>query len=102
MMETSETGAYINIDCIPQPESFSLVDWLKAFLSYGFVLCVDKQKSAEVITAFTEKNITAAVIGRVTQERTYMLEYQGASEMLFDLGKEDITGIVRDCGQQNM
>ena len=71
MMETSETGAHIDIDRIPKPDSFSLIDWLKAFLSYGFVLCVDKQKSAEVIEIFTEKNITAAVIGTVTQERTY-------------------------------
>ncbi len=102
MMETSETGAHINIDAVPKPESFTLIEWLKAFLSYGFVLCVDKQKSDEVIAKFTEKNITASVIGRVTQERTYTLEYQGRSDMLFDLDKEDITGIVRDYGLQNM
>ncbi len=102
MMETSETGAHINIDRIPKPESFSLIDWLKAFLSYGFVLCVDKKTSAEVLAMFASKNITAAVIGTVTQERTYTLEYQGKRDMLFDLDKEDITGIVQDYGLQNM
>jgi selenophosphate synthetase-related protein len=102
MMETSETGAHIAIDRIPKPESFSLVDWLKAFLSYGFVLCVDTKNSAEVIAKFTEKNITAAVIGSVNRERTYTLEYKGACDTLFDLEKEDITGIARDYGLLNM
>jgi selenophosphate synthetase-related protein len=102
MMETSEAGARINIDAVPRPESFALIDWLKAFLSYGFVLCVDKNKSTNVVEMFEKKNITASIIGTVTEERTYMLEYQGSSDMLFDLGKEDITGIARDYGLQNM
>ncbi len=37
---------------------------------------------------FASKNITAAVIGTVMQERTYTLEYQGKRDMLFDLNKE--------------
>jgi selenophosphate synthetase-related protein len=102
MMETSETGAHIDIDSIPKPASFSLIDWLKAFLSYGFVLCVDKQKSAAVAALFTAKNITAAVIGEVLQQRTFTVGYQGERETLFDLEKEDITGIARDYGLQNM
>ncbi|MBM4309670.1 MAG: methanogenesis marker 2 protein [Deltaproteobacteria bacterium] len=102
MMETSETGAHIDIDSIPKPESFSLIDWLKAFLSYGFVLCVDKQKSAEVAAMFTAKNITAAVIGTVLEQRIFTVGYQGACETLFDFEKEDVTGIARDYGLQNM
>ena len=102
MMETSETGAHIEIDRIPRPDSFSLIDWLKAFLSYGFVLCVDKQKSAGVIEMFASKNITAAVIGTVTQQRTFTVAYQGGCDTLFDLDREDITGIARDSGLLNM
>ena len=102
MMETSATGAHINIDHIPKPDSFSLIDWLKAFLSYGFVLCVDKNISSEVVEIFASKKITASVIGSVTQQRTYTLEFQGRHDTLFDLGKEDITGVIGDYGLQNM
>jgi hypothetical protein len=96
MMETSATGAHIDIDRIPKPESFALIDWLKAFLSYGFVLCVDKQNSAGVIALFEAKNITADVIGTVLAQRIFTVGFQGASELLFDLEQEDITGIARD------
>jgi len=102
MMETSETGAHIVIDRIPRPDSFSLIDWLKAFLSYGFVLCVDKQKSADVLALFEAKKITAAVIGSVNEQRSFTVEFEGSRDMLFDLGKEDITGVVSDSGLLNM
>jgi uncharacterized protein len=101
MMETSGTGAHIDIDRISKPDSFALIDWLKAFLSYGFVLCVDKQKSAETMAMFAAKNITAAVIGTVTSQRTFMVSYQGACDTLFDLEREDITGIASDSGLLN-
>jgi selenophosphate synthetase-related protein len=51
---------------------------------------------------FTAKNITAAVIGTVTAQRIITVGFQGARELLFDLAKEDITGIARDNGLQNM
>jgi selenophosphate synthetase-related protein len=101
MMETSETGAHIVIDSIPRPDSFALIDWLKAFLSYGFVLCVDKQKSEDVCAMFEAKNIASAKIGTVTAQRCFMVEFQGSQDTLFDLAKEDITGVVGDSGLLN-
>jgi len=97
MMETSGTGAHIEVDRIPRPDSFPLIDWLKAFLSYGFVLCVDKQKSAQVVAAFGSKDITAAVIGEVGQQRVFTVGFHGVRDILFNLEQEDITGIARDC-----
>jgi hypothetical protein len=96
MLETSEKGAVVTLDSIPKPPEFSLVDWLKAFLSYGFVLCVDKDKTSRVIDACTRKNVTCCVIGEVTPERKMRLSYQGTTDILFDLEKEAITGIVKD------
>ncbi len=81
-METSEKGAEIDIEKIPKPDSFPLNDWLKAFLSYGFVLCVDKEKTESVVAAFTEKSITASVIGRVTEEKGVTLLWKGERELL--------------------
>lgn len=96
MLEISEKGALITLDNIPIPREFKLIDWLKAFLSYGFVLCVDKDKTSCVIDAFTRKKITSCVIGEVTIERKMRLSYQGITDILFDLEKEAITGIVKD------
>lgn len=96
LMEVSEKGAVIHIEQVPKPKSFQLVDWLKAFLSYGFVLCVDNDKTAKVIEEFSRKGITAAVIGEVTQERKILVSYQGRRDLLFDLNRENITGIVKD------
>jgi len=74
----------------------SLIDWLKAFLSYGFVLCVDSDKTDRVLEKFSKKNITAHVIGTVTQERKFLISSKGRRDILFDFEKEDITGVSKD------
>jgi selenophosphate synthetase-related protein len=94
MLEVSGKGAVIQLDSIPKPELFSTIDWLKAFLSYGFVLSVDRQHSASVIAQFQEKNITAGVIGEITPGQQMVLSYQGEQDLLFDFEKESITGIT--------
>ncbi|MCP4716918.1 MAG: methanogenesis marker 2 protein [Deltaproteobacteria bacterium] len=94
LFETSQVGAEIDIDAVPRPDSFTLIDWLKAFLSYGFVLCVDKDKTDRVISCFEEQQITTCVIGKVTQERIFWISYNGKKDILFNFEKEDITGIV--------
>ena len=95
LMETSEKGAVINIDNIPKPDAFHLIDWLKAFLSYGFVFCVDKDNTSEVIGQFSKKGVTARVIGEVAKERKIIISYQEQRDILFELDKEAITGNVK-------
>lgn len=94
MLEVSGTGVLIDIDRIQKPDIFSMVDWLKAFLSYGFVLSVDKEYTGSVIARFQEKNIAAGVIGEVTRAQQMVLSYQGEQDLLFDFEKEAITGIT--------
>jgi hypothetical protein len=94
MLEVSGTGAIIDIDRIPKPDIFSTIDWLKAFLSYGFVLSVDKEHTGSVVARFQEKNIVAGVIGAVTRAQQMILSYQGGQDLLFDFEKEAVTGIT--------
>ena len=94
MLEVSGKGAHITIDNIPKPDIFSTIDWLKAFLSYGFVLGVDKGSTGAVIERFQEENIAANVIGEITPARQMILSYQGEQDLLFDFEKEAITGIT--------
>ncbi|MFC1591129.1 AIR synthase related protein [Thermodesulfobacteriota bacterium] len=96
LLETSEKGAVINLDAVPCPDAFTLIDWLKAFLSYGFIMSVDQDKTHRVLELFRNQAITAVVIGQITDDREMLLSYQGSTDILFDLNKEDITGIARD------
>jgi len=95
LLEVSEVGAIISLEAIPRPEGFPLLDWLKAFLSYGFVLTADKALSKPIIHAFNNVGVTACTIGHITSVRKMYLSFQGASEILFDFEKEAITGITK-------
>jgi hypothetical protein len=93
MLETSHKGAFIDLNAVPRPNDFSLLDWLKAFLSYGFILCVNKEKTGMVVDAFREKHITACVIGTITEQKQMVISYQDEQDILFDFELEMITGI---------
>jgi hypothetical protein len=95
-MESSGTGARVALDRIPKPDEFQLADWLKAFLSYGFVLCADRPRSAGIIQEFSRNGITATLIGEVIPERKILLTYGPESGTLFDLAREHIAGISRE------
>jgi len=94
LLETSHKGAFIDIDRVPKPPDFPTIDWLKAFLSYGFILCADRKKTETIITAFKSENITACVIGEITAEQQLVISFEGEQGILFDFEREAITGIT--------
>ncbi len=94
LLETSQKGAEVSIDTIPLPQSYPLEDWLRAFLSFGFVLCADKHNTDEIIRCFSDQRITACTIGTVIEERALYISYEGRRDILFDFEREDITGIA--------
>ena len=94
LLETSQRGAFIDIDRVPKPPNFPTIDWLKAFLSYGFILCADKGKTETIISEFKDKNITAGVIGEITAEQQLVISFEGEQGILFDFEREAITGIT--------
>jgi hypothetical protein len=94
LLETSQRGAFIDIDRVPKPPNFPTIDWLKAFLSYGFILCADKGKTETIISEFKDKNITACVIGEITAEQQLVISFEGEQGILFDFEREAITGIT--------
>jgi hypothetical protein len=93
LLETSKVGAMVNIDAVPHPLDFPLTDWLKAFLSYGFILTVNKELTSTVIDAFSKQLITARVIGTIIDERRLHVSLAGEQGILFDLMRQPITGI---------
>jgi len=100
MMENSGKGAIIELDSIPKPVEIELSDWLVCFQSFGFVLSVRPERSNEVIALFREKEITAAMIGRVLDEPIITLRNGPGSRVLFDFRRDKITGIVYEPNRQ--
>jgi uncharacterized protein len=96
LLETSKVGAVVNLDSVPRPSEFSLTDWLKAFLSYGFILTVDKELTPKVLSAFLQQHITAVTIGAIIPERRLSVVMAGKKGELFDLVRNPITGIVME------
>ena len=93
MLENSGKGADIDLDAIPRPGSLTLEQWLLCFQSFGFILSVPPDNVAEVCSIFSDRGITAAVIGAV-QEGTVVDIYKGkSSATLFDFSQDVITGI---------
>ncbi len=93
LLETSGTGARVDLDAVPKPDSFVFIDWFKAFLSYGFVLSVDRDKTDAVVGMFTRQAITARVIGEITEGLRFDVLYGGKSALLLDLARDRVTGV---------
>lgn len=93
MMENSGKGAVIDLSAIPKPDTLSMTDWVLCFMSFGFVLSAAPGKTGEVLSIFSERGITANIIGRVHKEPVVTLTQEKGSEILFDFEKDEITGI---------
>jgi uncharacterized protein len=93
MMENSGKGAVISLPSIPAPAGIDLSDWLIAFQSFSFILSVPTVNSSRVCALFKERNIEAAVIGRVTRSPQIILKDGEQKEILFDFSVDQITGI---------
>jgi selenophosphate synthetase-related protein len=94
MIENSGKGAVIELDSIPKPAEIELPDWLVCFQSFGFVLSVPSRNSKGVISLFHEREITAAIIGKVIDEPMITLRNGPESKVLFDFRNDKITGIT--------
>jgi len=71
-----------------------LSDWLVCFQSFGFTFSVSPKNSGAILALFREREITAAIVGEVTEQPTVILKNGPDSKVLFDLRQDRITGIV--------
>lgn len=77
LLATSSCGATVNLGALPKPDGVDLMRWLLSFPSYGYLLAVDADKSAEVCSHFRARDITCEVIGKVEPGCELVLQ-QGA------------------------
>jgi selenophosphate synthetase-related protein len=93
LCESSRKGCVVMLDEIPQPPGVHLLTWLKSFLSYGFILCVDDRNLSPCLDSFHSKGIAAEVIGEIVAQPQVVLCSQGAEEVLYDFNRDSIIGI---------
>ncbi|MBY5918809.1 sll0787 family AIR synthase-like protein [Rhizobium leguminosarum] len=65
LAECSHVGIDIDVTAIPLPAGVSLDRWLVTFPSFGYLLSVAPEHAVDVVTRFTARGISAAVIGAV-------------------------------------
>lgn len=92
LLESSKVGAEVYLEDISKPDDFPFTDWLKAFLSYGFILTADTDKTGPILSQFASENISAGVIGKIIAEKNLTLVYKNEKIILYDLNRESITG----------
>jgi selenophosphate synthetase-related protein len=102
MIENSGKGAIIELSSIPKPAEIELSDWLVCFQSFGFVLSVSPKHSEAVVDLFQEREITAAIIGKVIDEPIVTLKSGPESKPLFNFRKDKITGIVYERNRKSL
>ncbi len=93
MMENSGKGAMIHLNAIPRPETLPFKDWLLCFQSFGFILSVPRNHSGEVLSLFSDRHVSASVIGHVQSEPVVTLKQGHETETLFDFREDEITGL---------
>ncbi|HII05956.1 MAG TPA: methanogenesis marker 2 protein [Methanotrichaceae archaeon] len=93
LLESSHTGAVVDLDFLPKPEGMDMASWQKMYPGMGFVVTAPPKKAEEVARVFRDRGLTAAVIGRVTKERRLEIVSGGEKAVLFDFKREVITGI---------
>ncbi len=97
LLECSGKGAEIQIERIPKPYEVSLSEWLITFPSYGFILSLKPQYTAEVKKIFDLINVTCEVIGKITGGSKVLLVKNAAQKALFwDIAVQPLIGIGRD------
>ncbi|MCA2411125.1 sll0787 family AIR synthase-like protein [Rhizobium leguminosarum bv. viciae 248] len=98
LAECSHVGIDIDVTAIPLPAGVSLDRWLVTFPSFGYLLSVAPEDVADVVTRFTERGISAAVIGAVVAgaevalvdgERCAVVRNHAETPLL-QLGRQDV------------
>jgi uncharacterized protein len=80
LLQCSGTGAELWLEEIPRPSGIELDRWLISFPSYGFLLSVRPDRSAEVAGLFHGRDIACSRVGIVKENDGLLLTYGQARQ----------------------
>lgn len=93
LIECSKVGARVDLDRIPRPlgtgdGTASLLRWLQAFPSFGYLLSVRPAHVEAVLTRFIDRGIACSTIGEVTAGSRLSVFDADQEACLWDLAEE--------------
>ncbi|ASV98705.1 sll0787 family AIR synthase-like protein [Paraburkholderia aromaticivorans] len=88
LLECSQVGARIDLDCIPKPDDVPLERWLTAFPSFGYLLSVRPEHVQTVQATFNARLLACAVIGCVDATSEVILHRGDDVATLWDFRRE--------------
>ena len=101
LLETSNSGAILQLDAVPKPVDMPWEQWLVSFPSYGFLLSVRSHQVEAIQTLFRDRQLTCEVIGTVQADRQVILSTQGESTLFWDFTQTALTGFAPPCSQED-
>ncbi len=90
LLEYAQRGALIDLEQIPRPQDFDLTDWLKMYISTGFVVSAHASNEEAVLSIFKKHKMTAQKIGEIDTSRRLTLQKKAERKTVFDFTKEAI------------
>ena len=93
LLEASGVGATVELEKIPRNKSIEWEQWLKLYPGSGFVLTAESSKVNRCIELLEEVNITASVVGEITEDKKLYVTHEDQKAVLFDFQKDKITGV---------
>ncbi|WP_213991740.1 sll0787 family AIR synthase-like protein [Sodalis sp. dw_96] len=93
LLESARAGADVDLAAIPRPVEIGWQEWLCMFPSYGYLLTVYPQHTAEVLAHFHRAGIGAAAIGGITADPRLWVGHESHRDCFWDLDALPLTGI---------
>jgi selenophosphate synthetase-related protein len=82
LLEPTRLGACVDLERIRVPSPFTLLEWLKVYPSFGYLLTADMDKVPAVIERFRERGIWAESLGTTDASGVLRLR-SGVEEAVF-------------------
>jgi selenophosphate synthetase-related protein len=90
LLEYSRRGSIIDLTTIPRPSKISLADWLKMYISTGYVVTTHEKNVESTLDVFNEHGFTAGVIGTINNNRKLILQLDQEKREVFNFKRDSI------------
>ncbi len=95
LAECSGVGIVIDVEAVPRPKDVLLARWLQTFPSYGFLLAVASRNVAAVLELFAAREIAAADIGAITDDRRVSISDGVMKKTVWDFADAPLLGCIK-------
>ncbi|WP_137128662.1 sll0787 family AIR synthase-like protein [Rhizobium sp. FY34] len=99
LAECSGVGIEIDLAAIPLPDGVSLDRWLSTFPSFGYLIAVRQDNIADVLQRFAGRDLSAAVIGAVTEGSAIAISVDGEREVIRDYRAMPLMQLTREAAE---